>query len=530
MTLSPVNVDANPGRLGEAGRSEPGRPGGVNPRVPRQVWIAWASAAAALVFLKAAPLTFIDPDLFHQLSLAREIVETGAVPREDVFSYTPTIHPHVQHEWGAGILWLGVLRVVGGSGFLFVKYGLLALLAALSWDGARRRGADALTFALLAIPAVIAAHYGFTTIRAQLLTLLALAALLGVLGREPPRPGPLMAWLVVHVLWVNVHAGFVVGLGFMGLETLERALRREPFVPLALATATAMALVLVNPWGFDYVVYLARALTMSRAGVSEWAPLYANPQARWLDLALWLLMAGLAAYAVHVRGPRACRGLSAVAVAFVFAMQHQRHITLLGVTWLAVVSPWLAATPLFERIRALVASRARSMTVLGAAAATLWTGAALLYAPFSPRLPTDADAFLEGHPAFPVGAADYLVAQRFRGRLMTPFVEGGYAMWRLHPQGVLISWDGRYEVAYPPEVSEAHLAFFGGAPGWQEVLRTYPTDVVLVPRHVAVVDAIAAAPGWRVVYADDLYLLVARDGVALPFVDRRGQRLSGAFP
>jgi hypothetical protein len=64
----------------------------------------------------------------------------------------------------------------------------------------------------------------------------------------------------------------------------------------------------------------------------------------------------------------------------------------------------------------------------------LWTGAALLYAPFSSRLPTDADAFLEGHPAFPEGAADYLVAQRFRGRLMTPFVEGGYAMWRLHPR------------------------------------------------------------------------------------------------
>jgi hypothetical protein len=494
------------------------------------VWIAWSCAAAALVFLKAAPLTFVDPDLFHQLSLAREIFETGAVPRDDVFSYTPTIHPHVQHEWGAGVLWLGVLRLVGGGGFLFVKYALLAALAALTWDAARRRGADVLAFALLAIPGTIAAHYGFTTIRAQLLTLLALAALLGVLGRDPRRPGPLLAWLALQVLWVNVHAGFVVGLGFMGLETIERALRRETFVPLALATAAAAALVLVNPWGLDYVVYLARALTMSREGVTEWAPLYANPQARWLDLVLWFSMAGLAGYAVHVRGLRACRGCGAVAVALVFAMQHQRHITLLAVTWLAVVSPWLGATPLFDRIRAFMTARAGAMTLLGASAALLWTSAALLYAPFTVRVPTDEDALLEGHPVFPVGAVDYLVEQRFRGRLMTPFVEGGYAMWRLHPQGVLISWDGRYEVAYPPEVSEAHLAFFGGAPSWQEVLRTYPTDVVLVPRHVAVVDAIAAAPGWRVVYADDLYLLVARDGVALPFVDRRGQRLSGAFP
>ena len=87
-----MNVDANPGQLGEAGRSEPGRPGGVNPRVPRQVWIAWASAAAALVFLKAAPLTFIDPDLFHQLSLAREIVETGALDPDAI--HLPGIYVH----------------------------------------------------------------------------------------------------------------------------------------------------------------------------------------------------------------------------------------------------------------------------------------------------------------------------------------------------------------------------------------------------------------------------------------------------
>jgi len=510
-------------------RSEPSStPGTAGP--PRRVVIAWASAAAALVFLKAAPLTFADPDLFHQLSLAREIVETGVVPRVDVFSYTPTIRPLVHHEWGAGVLWLGVLGLVGGGGFLFVKYALLAALSALTWGAARRRGADALTFALVAIPGTIAVHYGFTTIRAQLITLVALATLLGVLGLDPRRRGPLLAWLLVHVLWLNAHAGFVVGLGFMGLETMERALRREPFVPLALATAGAAAAVLINPWGLDYVVYLARALTMSRQGVTEWAPLYADPQARWLDLLLWCLMAGLAAYAVHARGLRECRGLGAVAVSLVFAMQHQRHITLLGVTWLAVVAPWLSATPLFTRIRAFMAARARSMTLLGAATAVLWTSAALLYEPFTVRVPTDENALLEGHPVFPVGAADYLVEQRFRGRLMTPFVEGGYAMWRLHPQGVLISWDGRHEVAYPPEVNDAHLAFYGGEPGWLDVLQAFPTDVVLVPRHAAVVDAFAAASGWRVVYVDDAYVLVARDGVALPVVDRRGQRLLGAFP
>ena len=137
---------------------------------------------------------------------------------------------------------------------------------------------------------------------------------------------------------------------------------------------------------------------------------------------------------------------------------------------------------------------------------------------------------MEGQPTFPVGATDYLVEHGFDGRVMTPFVEGAYAMWRLHPQGARISFDGRFEAAYPPDVQLAHRVFYAASGGWADVLRAYPTDVILVPRDQPILTPLLSSPGWRVVYGDDLYVLVAREEIALPFTDRRGRTFVGRLP
>jgi hypothetical protein len=74
------------------------------------------------------------------------------------------------------------------------------------------------------------------------------------------------------------------------------------------------------------------------------------------------------------------------------------------------------------------------------------------------------------------------------------------------------------------------MAFYAGAPGWPSVLRAWPPDAVLVPRDAGVLGPFLALPGWRVVYGDDLYVVMARDGAALPFVDRRGVEFVGRLP
>jgi hypothetical protein len=93
-----------------------------------------------------------------------------------------------------------------------------------------------------------------------------------------------------------------------------------------------------------------------------------------------------------------------------------------------------------------------------------------------------------------------------------------------------VSLDGRYEVAYAPELLERHIRFFTAMEGWRGFLDELPTDAVLVLADAPVVDTLRGLPAWRAVYRDDAFqIFVRRDHptASLPVVDRRGERLTG---
>lgn len=495
---------------------------------PRGVIAAGAAALVAFVVLKVSPLAFVDPDVFHQIALAREILRRGAVPLRDTFSYTPTLNPFVHHEWGTGMVSYAIAQTLGGQGFLAFKYVLVAAVIALAVRAARRAGASALAVIACGLPAAQAAHYGFTTIRAGMWSMVALAALLNVLHATRDRRRWALALVPLFALWINLHAGFVVGIGLLGLEAIERALRKEPFAHLAAGVVAACALVFATPYGVDYPRYLAHGLFMKRADITEWAPLWVS--LRWNDLSAWGAMVALAAYGLRARGLRGCEGAAGVAVFALFALQHHRHLTLFGVLWLARVPGWISDTPLVRAFEAVVARRRALVTLLLGVTAAVWLSAGMLLRPWSLVVPTTPQYRRERWPTYPAGAVAYLFQARFRGNVMTPFQEGGYVMWQLAPQGVRVSYDSRYEAAYPSSVGRAHGIFYSASPGWSSVLRAYPTDVVLVPRDMRAVTAMLSAPGWKVVYGDDLYMLFARADSPLPLVDRRGYTIVASFP
>jgi hypothetical protein len=136
----------------------------------------------------------------------------------------------------------------------------------------------------------------------------------------------------------------------------------------------------------------------------------------------------------------------------------------------------------------------------------------------------------EGEARYPVGPIDRLAGLGFRGNVLVPFSAGAYVIWKLAP-AVRVSIDSRYEAAYPHEALADHLDFFYAAPRWRRVLESMPaTDVVLVPRRTPIGGLLAREAGWTTAYEDDAWVLFARPGLALPYQDRRGERIEGAFP
>ena len=511
-------------RSGIAGR--PTRDGdAIDPRTETTL-ARLAPAALLLLFLAAiSGESFVDPDVYHQLALIREARAIGRIPLEDRFAYTPTVWPSIHHEWGSGVVLSVVTGAGGGTGILLLKYALAVGIAVLGWRAARRGGATVpVLLALLPLGAVLVAT-GFSTLRAQVHTLFFTALLMAALARD--RRGDsrwILPWLAVFVLWVNLHAGFVVGLLLFGLHAAETIVRRRPARGLVLALAAMAVLVLVNPYGWRFVPAIVHGLALDRSLVTEWDPIWRETPTVQALFAFSILAVF---YAGFRRDWRELEGLPLVLASALAAIQHQRHLSIHGVVWCALAPAWIAGTPLGAALEGLWRQRrkacAAAIASLGAAAI------ASLALSGSWKLEVPARPGVDVPLVYPAGAVDYLEEQRFQGNLMTPFTAGAYVSWRLHPR-VRVSFDSRYEAAYPPGAALENRDFYAASEGWRATLERYPTDAVLVPAASPVHAEIERVPGWNRAYRDDAFAIFLRPGLGLPAVDRRGETISAAFP
>ena len=181
-------------------------------------WFLVLAAIALLYAFLAGLRTVSDPDLGWQMATGRWVAQHHHIFSTDVFSYTSDGEP-----------WIYPV----GSGLIFYAAYLLGGFALISWLGAaacvgtialllRRGNVVSAAIAILTVP-LIASR---TTPRAEMFTVVLFAAYLSLLW-ENYRTGRAALWLLplLMIAWVNLHLGFVAGLGliaaFVGVELLE---------------------------------------------------------------------------------------------------------------------------------------------------------------------------------------------------------------------------------------------------------------------------------------------------------------------
>lgn len=471
--------------------------------------------ALAVMFVTCVSDREADLDMWHEMALIRESLRAGALLTRDVFAYTPTVAPMVNHEWGNGVI-LYYLATGAGAWAVVVFKLLLALgTAVLAVWCARRRGASFPVMSVLGSLALLLFRPGCSTLRAQMYTFLFLAVLLCFLELDDAGKGWwVLLWAPMFVLWVNLHGGCVVGIVLLGCYAVEQFLRRRPFVLALGGAALAVALLGANPFGMAYYGHMWRTLQMPRPAISEWDPLW---QDQLYSIILFVLMMAAAVYAVVVRGVRACRGVLILAALAGGSVLHLRMTPLFAVAWMAYVPGWVEETQLGEFLRSVFRKR-EAVTAVAAALAAVF-GFLFVSLELWRLAPSDK---------YPMGAVEYLAERRFTGNVMTHFNYGAYVSWRLYP-AVKVSLDGRYDIAYPTAVADEQFAFHLGRPGWRETLARYPTDLVLVSRKSPIATRMPGT-GWKRVYRDRKFDLYARPGIDLPSVDRSDTVFQGVFP
>ncbi|MEZ6186461.1 MAG: hypothetical protein R3F62_15810 [Planctomycetota bacterium] len=270
----------------------------------------WGGLLAAAGGAAAAATPIYDRDWGWHLATYRRMRDELALPTEDLFSYASQGAYEPVH-WVFQLVLGGLVDLCGLAGLSVYRLGLSALFAWALYAVLRRAGART-GAALLALSWVLVGAWRRLLVRPHLVSFLGVVLALGVLlDWRRRRRG---AWRLVplFLVWANAHPGILFGvllvLGFAAAETAQAAWRREPLGEHArlwgwvLAACAATGL---NPLGFGLFPYLVAHRDMQAAiDVSELRGLFERPERGvvWHLLLTWLYGAGVAVYALRVRG------------------------------------------------------------------------------------------------------------------------------------------------------------------------------------------------------------------------------------
>src|SRR6267143_714361 len=177
-----------------------------------------------LIFTLAAR-QIVDPDFWWHLKTGQHLLETRTIPHSDIFSAVFSGKEWITHEWLSEVFIYSVYRTIGYGG-LIVSFALLitAGFAVAYRRCARTVGHVYISGAALLLGAMAAAPtWG---VRPQVFSFLFASIFLYLLERYQRGKRKHLIWWTVPlmILWVNVHAGFAVGLALIGLAIVGMAL------------------------------------------------------------------------------------------------------------------------------------------------------------------------------------------------------------------------------------------------------------------------------------------------------------------
>jgi len=439
-------------------------------------------AAALMVWFVVAARTQADPDLWGHVRFGLDMLETRSLPSVDPYSFTQDV-PWINHEW-LSELQMGLAWAAGRSAGLAALKGALVLGAFwLIWRGLS--GTDVAARMGVMLVVALGTVRMVQTLRPQLWSLLCMVLLCRALLADDRRA---RRWLpALFVVWVNVHGGWIVGLGALvvwsGVEAWTTPARRAH---AAWWLAASIAATLVNPHGWELWGFIAATVRMTRA-IGEWQPLWTVPALIWVP---WVLALAAAAWLATGAARDRWRAVAVLAMLAYAAVRVER------LTPFFVVAAVMFAAP---RLRRQWPSLGRADLVSGArqavAAGVLAVGLAIVLVGWVGRSSFSCIPVAGDWAPDPVAARALDTAKP--GRLVVFFDWGQFALWHWGPN-LRVSMDGRRETVYSDGRLDEHAAILAGTPTGIAALGRWGAEYVWLPASSQATEAWLAAHGYRV--------------------------------
>jgi hypothetical protein len=513
------------------------------PRLAGKKVAAVLSSRRLIVFVLLASIftmtagAITDPDFWWHLRTGQLIFETHAIPRADVFSFTAHGGEWITHEWLTELVMYATYRLSGWGGLVVLFSLMMTSALGLACRRALGRGAHAYAACAATLLGALATA-PIWGVRPQMISFLFTSIFIFALDAyardvlrhdaspqdsgERRRRAP---WLLVPLMlvWVNMHAGFALGLALVALagagvaldELFERGeapLRRIwlRVRPLCGVFAACVAVVPLNPSGFRLFSYPFETINSHamQKYIAEWlSPDFHQPYAHALALLLFATFAALAVSPKRVRVGE----LLLLCVSAYAALRAWRNIPFFAL----VAVPVLA-----EHGWSLIQSREwtrrgaskQKDTEAGSIVPVVMNAALLVLLPLglcAARVAsvTRSQASVEAEK-YPAAAVEFLRARADAGRVFNAYGWGGYLIWKLYPER-LVFIDGRADV-YGDAMLEEYLSAENGERIWRATLDTREIRTVLIHPDTALASLLREDASWSKVYEDKQAVIFSR--------------------
>lgn len=440
-----------------------------------------------------------DYDLWARLIVGKHVIQTGDVLRADFLSYTETI-PWFDHEWGSGVIFYLTYKYFSHVGFVILQALLTFLLFFTISKTIKLRGVKTTTpynFLFYMFTSFAFIYLFDQIIRCQMFTFLFFAIFLYILElARAGKNGPLYVLPAIMLVWNNMHAGCVAGLGLIIIYIIGELINRKPASKYILPFIFSLLVLPINPWAFAYLKFLFMATTMNRHLIGEWQNIFVEGFTEFKIYIVFLLLVELLSSIKSIRSKTFSFDATKFLVllsTLLLAILHVKHIPFAVIAFCVFVYDDFytlfnqLTNNLFNRI-----AKPKNFIVYFLI---------LIYASLNIRS-KNFEPLVEPF-RYPITLIEFLKINNIKGNLATDYALGSFVAYKLYPN-IKIYMDGRYEEVYPEYTLENLLTFLRGI-FYEVVFINYPqTDILILDKYVPAYKMTKKSPKWVEVYDDGI--------------------------
>jgi hypothetical protein len=452
-------------------------------------WL-WLGIGVYALLLINGNILLGDSDSYWHIAVGRWILDHGAFPTTDIYSFTKAGDPWISSSWLAQVVYAAAYDWAGWAGPIVVAAAAIAVAFALL---AFILGRHIPTRYAILIPlAALLLSGSHLLARPHVLVFPVMVAWTSGLLRASERGESPSYWLLpLLVLWANLHGGFVFGLAlvaplaFDALWNADASRRKSLAMRWFAFGLAALVACCITPYGWGSILASRKILGLGELLhlICEWMPANFSTFGPF-EGSILAAIAGALYFGVRLTPPRILLVLGLLHM----GLSHVRNVEIFALLApLVVVGPLSAQFALEPARFARAAFPSASAAVVAAIlAASTWAFAANhSFTPPANQAPAVAIEVLKAHNA---------------KRIMNDLPFAGY----LISQGIPVFIDGRaelygeaFEMAYYRSMQLRDVGLF------LDLLKTYDIDAVLLTPETPAVTLLDHIGGWQRVYSDE---------------------------